>query len=52
MALNLVLRLKHELHRLTLIASPSPRGQGAECIASMPLDTLARFSQSMSKQCC
>lgn len=52
MALSFVLRLKYEFHRLTLIASPSPRGQGAECIASIPSETLACFSQSMSKQCC
>lgn len=52
MALSFVLRLKYEFHRSTLIASPSPQGQGAECIASIPPETLACFSQNMSKQCC
>ncbi|MEN2386938.1 hypothetical protein [Comamonas sp. A7-5] len=52
MALSFVLRLKYEFHRLTLIASPSPRGQGGEGIASIPSETLACFSQTMSKQCC
>ncbi|WP_039049791.1 hypothetical protein [Comamonas thiooxydans] len=51
MALSFVLQPKYELHRSTLIASPSPQGQGAECIASIPPETLACFSQTMSKQC-